>query len=84
MKFVLWGLIIAAIVLWILHTKKRDLKQSQRRNHHGAPEAKDATAATEPMVRCAHCGIYLPASDALPGAAGVYCSNEHRRLAGEA
>lgn len=83
MKFLLWGLIIGAIVLWILHSKKRALRQAQRRNDHNAVDAHDAAAATEPMVRCTHCGIYLPASDALPGAAGVYCSNEHRRLAGE-
>jgi uncharacterized protein len=31
------------------------------------------------MVRCAHCGLHLPATDALPGPGGVYCSAAHRR-----
>ncbi|MDM0045289.1 PP0621 family protein [Variovorax dokdonensis] len=31
------------------------------------------------MLRCAHCGLHLPAADALPGPDGkVYCSPAHR------
>lgn len=41
----------------------------------GAPER---LARGEPMVRCAHCGIYLPGSEALERAGQVYCSAEHR------
>ncbi|MDT7929778.1 hypothetical protein [Tepidimonas sp.] len=33
------------------------------------------------MVRCRHCGVHLPASDAVRGALGPYCGDEHRRLA---
>jgi uncharacterized protein len=32
------------------------------------------------MVRCAHCGLHLPATDALAGPDGaVYCSTAHRQ-----
>jgi len=32
------------------------------------------------MVRCAHCGLHLPAADALAGPDGaVYCSAAHRQ-----
>jgi uncharacterized protein len=35
------------------------------------------------MVACAHCGLHLPAAEALPGGQGEhYCSLEHR-VAGE-
>lgn len=32
------------------------------------------------MVACRHCGLHLPASDAVDGPGGPYCSAEHRRL----
>jgi uncharacterized protein len=34
----------------------------------------------EPMVRCAHCGTYVPRSDAVRDGDATYCSSEHRRL----
>lgn len=37
----------------------------------GAPEA---------MVRCAHCGIHLPRSEALLQGGRTWCSQEHARL----
>lgn len=36
------------------------------------------------MVSCAHCGLHLPQTEALPGPGGVaeqwFCSSEHRKL----
>jgi uncharacterized protein len=33
-------------------------------------------------VRCAHCGLHLPAADAIAGADGaVFCSVAHRQAA---
>jgi len=29
------------------------------------------------MVRCAHCGLHLPATDAVITPQGSYCSKEH-------
>jgi len=41
-------------------------------------------AAPQAMVRCGHCGLHLPQSDALPAPAGRadrhYCCAEHLRL----
>jgi uncharacterized protein len=31
------------------------------------------------MVACAHCGLHLPATDAVQGKQGIYCSNAHRQ-----
>ncbi|WP_281279403.1 PP0621 family protein [Plasticicumulans acidivorans] len=37
--------------------------------------------AYRPMVRCAHCGLHFPASQAVRDAAGdSYCCKEHRAL----
>ena len=32
----------------------------------------------EPMRQCAHCGVHLPASDALTSGGRDYCSEAHR------
>jgi uncharacterized protein len=29
-------------------------------------------------VRCAHCGVHLPRSEALPGRGGLFCGPSHR------
>lgn len=77
MKFLLWGVIIVAIVLWVLRAKKTlAAMQDQQRSKH-----EDALPSAEPMVECAQCGIHLPSSEAIPGRLGaLYCSVEHRRL----
>jgi len=32
------------------------------------------------LVRCAHCGVHLPRSEARQVAGALYCSEEHARL----
>ncbi len=39
-----------------------------------------AARAPEAMVRCAHCGIHLPRSEALLQGGQTWCSQEHARL----
>lgn len=77
MKFLLWGLIVAAIVLWVLRAKKTvsSIQQQQRKSAEAGP------ADVEVMLQCAHCGIHLPQSEAVLNPTGEpYCSVEHRRL----
>jgi uncharacterized protein len=38
--------------------------------------------APEQMVNCAHCGLYLPQSEAIREGDKFFCCTEHRRLAG--
>lgn len=38
------------------------------------------TLAEENMVQCAHCGVYLPASEAIAQQGRQWCSEEHARL----
>jgi uncharacterized protein len=46
----------------------------------GAAGAGRALAPPEAMVDCAHCGVHLPASEAVRDeAARPYCGAEHRR-----
>jgi uncharacterized protein len=44
--------------------------------------ARQAPPAVERMVACGHCGLNLPQSEALESGGRFYCSEDHRRLAG--
>lgn len=37
------------------------------------------TKPIEDMVRCGHCGVYLPRSEAVGSQAAWFCSNAHQR-----
>jgi uncharacterized protein len=44
------------------------------------PQAKGRAGQSqqEEMVRCAHCGVHLPRSDALLAGGELFCSDAHR------
>ena len=42
------------------------------------PRARDELPAPEGMLRCAHCGVHLPESEALRERGRAYCSAAHR------
>lgn len=72
MKYLLL-LLLLALVFFVL---------GMRRGRPGEPEARnDPRSAPEKpkaMLRCAECGVHLPADEALPGKGGVFCSAAHR------
>jgi uncharacterized protein len=73
MKILLWVLIAFAVVMWLTHGKKQRVKAAR---DNAQPSASDAPEA---MVRCAHCGTYFPASEAVTLPSGMqFCSEEHR------
>ena len=76
MRLLLWGIIVLAIVLLILHIKKIIVRQTGRN-----PEAfqRPQDAAPEAMLRCAECGVHIPASEAILVRSDLaFCSEEHR------
>ena len=73
MKILLWVLVALAVAVWLTHGKKKQVKASRN-----APEAPPADSI-ETMVCCAHCGTYVPASEAVSSSGGLtFCSEEHR------
>ncbi len=76
-KFLLWAVIILAVlfVSRVLSHQKANARQAAARRQGEA-----ARAASETMVRCAHCQIYLPRSEAYMSQGKTWCSAEHARL----
>ena len=84
MKLLLW-LVLIAVVLHLLQGKKKPAGSRQSPHPSHSPRADTPAAsehgAAELMVRCDHCDLYLPASEAFSNARGVtYCSQEHCAL----
>ena len=73
MKYLLVALVvIIAIGIW---------RNNRRKAAAPAPAKKPRLAEPENMVTCAHCGLHLPASDALEGSNQLhYCSREHQQI----
>jgi uncharacterized protein len=76
MKYLL-VLIVVVIGLWMLNKRLR--------GPAAKPPPGRGPGATRPqvpaeMVECAHCGLHLPAADAVRDGAHVYCGDAHRRL----
>lgn len=70
MKFLLL-LLVVLLGVWFVMRPRRP----------AAPPPSPPPAPVAPpqeMVRCAHCGIYLPRGDALLGPGGVFCDAAHR------
>lgn len=73
MKYLIW-LGIVGLLWWFWRKRPEDSGQPS------APAAREA----ESMVVCAHCGVFLPQSDALLADGRAYCNEQHRRAAGGA
>ncbi len=68
MRLLLLLLVALAVLLW----------WKQRKRGAAQPPSPPPTKTTEAMLRCAHCGVHLPTSQALPGRGGSFCSAAHR------
>lgn len=70
MKYLLLLLLLAGL-FFVLGAKRARPREPESRKPAPPPPPRD-------MVRCAECGMHLPADEALPGLGGVFCSAEHR------
>lgn len=71
MKYLLVFLVVA-IGLWAL------LKRVRGPADKAPPPS--SQRAPQAMVACAHCGLHLPAADAVLEGSHIYCSDAHRLL----
>lgn len=71
---VLLVLVAILIGVWLFRSNRKAPSKPKR------TAAQPNTAQLE-MVRCLHCDVHLPKSDAVAGRQGTYCSLEHRKRA---
>lgn len=70
-------LLVALVVLVAIHI----WRNNRRKAAPPPPRPKAHLRQPEDMVTCAHCGLHLPASDAITSPdRNHYCSTEHRHL----
>jgi uncharacterized protein len=55
----------------------------QSRRAKVPPPQSPQASAPETMGTCLHCGVHLPASEAVRGEKGLYCSTAHRIAAAD-
>ncbi|MBV8634935.1 MAG: hypothetical protein JO002_10630 [Burkholderiaceae bacterium] len=81
MRVLIWLVIGLAVVVWL---KRAVARVTHGTGPAGQPRQRAPKGESETMLQCAHCGVHFPASEAVTGAAGaVYCSADHRKLAGQ-
>jgi len=78
-KLLFWVVLIIA-VLFVARIAARMAAAKQAGAQNTARRSQPAPTAPESMVRCAHCGIHLPRSEAVLQNGLTWCSTEHARL----
>lgn len=66
-------LLLLALAFFMLGARRGRPSEREARDDRPAPPAQPRA-----MLRCAECGMHLPADEALPGRGGVFCSAAHR------
>ena len=81
-KLLIWVVIILAVmvVMRIVSARNSAKRSAAAKAPTSAPARQPGSGPVESMVRCAHCGVHLPRSEALLIAGKTWCSNEHARL----
>jgi len=77
MKFVTWLLIILAAMTV---SRMINARNAAARRSAAQPGRAPASNGIEAMVSCAHCGIYMPRSEALLIGKRTWCCEDHARL----
>jgi uncharacterized protein len=70
MKFLLVFLVVL-VIAWRWRTWREAAQLEKQKSFQ-------ADAASTDMIACQHCGLHLPANEAVVGRLGSYCSNDHR------
>lgn len=65
-------LIVVGFVVWaLIRNYQRSLNK---------PATRTGEKAVENMVKCAHCGVNLPRSEAIYSGGDFFCTPEHKQL----
>lgn len=81
-KILFWFVIITAVLLaarLLARNADKEKEKPAGRLGKGVAPPPDMSQA-EAMVRCEHCGIHLPRSEAFLSNGRIWCGPEHARL----
>lgn len=79
LSWVALGLLVYVAYRLLLVSKRRAERARAAAQHDTTPDPERAAVQQgEPMVACAQCGVYLPATEALEADGRAYCSPAHR------
>lgn len=92
MKWLLLAVVVVAVLWWLGRGRRSGrgadpgaAATRSNRNAAGGAHPQGPSDSPEPMVACAHCGVWLPKADAVGESGSVspegrlYCSEAHRR-----
>lgn len=80
-KVLFWVVIIlGALILVRMLARKAAGKGPAPKVTPSQPASQAEDSPSESMVRCAHCGVHLPRSEATLLGDHSWCSSEHARL----
>lgn len=81
-KVLIWVVVILAVMVIMRIVSARNSARRQASQTPPAPAARKPgdKQPAESMVRCAHCGIHLPRSEALLLEGNTWCGHEHAKL----
>ena len=77
MKFVV-VILVVLVCVWLWRRNRAEEARDEPPVRQ-TPTPKPEVLAPAEMVSCAHCGLHLPAQDAVTGARSRYCSQDHLR-----
>ncbi len=82
MKYLLViAVVLVAFYIWRHNRRAEAQERAEAEQADRQRPSRRTPAVPSAMVTCRHCGLHLPAPDAVKGSLGYYCGPEHRRLA---
>lgn len=81
-KYLLVLLVVA--VGFLLLKRQFQGKRKEKESRYTRGDDLRTLRETEPMMRCTHCGIFMPRSAAVHIQGRYYCSSEHAKASEEA
>lgn len=81
LKYLLVLAVLVVAFMWWQHSRRTQARErAEQAQAQRQRPARRPPATPDAMVTCHHCGLHLPASDAVKGSLGYYCGQEHRRF----
>lgn len=78
-------LLLTGFVIWVawLFWRKSQLKSNEKQLLHSLSHIQNSSKSQRyegKMVRCEHCGVYLPEQEAICSKDRFFCCSDHRKL----